>query len=162
MKHYTPKQVNLMKQEIRKGKPLPLIAKDLSREWNRPYQGIYSKVVVLSKKTYKINKTWEASERKAVVPDVKAPRPSIIQETLDFTPLLGSLIKTFSVKEEQVIEKVCNDIIETSTFEDSNKVFEIIKEPTEICIEVPTGNISFIGTPNRVVIYSDHVRYYYN
>jgi hypothetical protein len=36
------------------------------------------------------------------------------------------------------------------------------QETAEICIEVPTGNISFIGTPSRVVIYSDHVRYYYN
>lgn len=161
MKHYTPKQVNLIKQEIRTGKPPKLIAQDLSKEWGKTFQGLYTKVLLLSKKTYKINNTWEAPKRKAVVAP-KAPRPAIVQETINFTPLEGSLIETFSVKEEEVITEVCNDILNIPVVEDSYEIDEPAQEPAEIGIEVPVNNVAFIGTPSRIVIYKDHVRYYYS
>jgi hypothetical protein len=68
-------------------------------------------------------------------------------------------------KEEVILAKQDDVIVgkEELTIEEFSKIWDgPQQEPAEICIEVPTGNISFIGTPSRVVIYSDHVRYYYN
>ena len=64
MKQYTPKQINEIKQQIRTGKPLPIIADDLAKEWERPVSGVYSKVFTLSKNTRKINNTWKGPARR--------------------------------------------------------------------------------------------------
>jgi hypothetical protein len=155
MKHYTAKQVNEIKQEIRTGKPLPIIAEDLSQSWKRPVSGIYTKVLQLSKLTRKINNTYTGPtkrrrKKKTVVK--KEPGTIIPPHLWDMTDE-GEVVL---IKQEDVIvgkepEQEC--IPDPVMYE---------QEPAEICIEVPTGNISFIGTPSRVVIYSDHVRYYYN
>jgi hypothetical protein len=166
MKHYTPKQVNLIKQEIRTGKPPKLIAQDLSKEWGKTFQGLYTKVLLLSKKTYKINNTWKESQKKAIIAPVKAPRPAVVQETIDFTPLQGGVLDTFTLDEKEVITDICNEIIETPAFEDSHENVETVEQlPAQIeveGIEVPASHITFVGTPSRVVIYKDHVRYYYS
>lgn len=150
MKHYTPKEVNLIKQEIRTGKPLPLIADDLAKQWGRPRQGLYTKIVTLSRKTYKINK-WDGPTRKFEKPI----RPATVQETINFTPMPDSVLESFDKKEKEVIKEVCEDIINIQ--EDL-----IVQQPAEIGIEVPTNDVAFVGTPSKVVIYKDHVRYYYS
>jgi hypothetical protein len=155
MKHYTAKQVNEIKQEIRTGKPLPIIAEDLSQSWKRPVSGIYTKVLQLSTLTRKINNTYTGPtkrrrKKKTVVnKEIGTPIPPHLWDVTD----QGEVVL---IKQEDVIvgkepEQEC--IPEPIVYE---------QEPAEICIEVPTGNISFIGTPSRVVIYSNHVRYYYN
>ena len=58
MKHYTPKQINQIKQEIRTGKPVAIIADELAKEWKRPVAGVYGKVLRLSKMTRKIVNTY--------------------------------------------------------------------------------------------------------
>ena len=156
MKHYTPKQVNLIKQEIRTGKPPKLIAQDLAREWGRSYQGLYNKVLLLARQTYKINNTWEESQKKTIKV-IKAPIPAVVQETIDFTPLEGGLLETFTVQEEEVITDICKEIIE------KEETCEQLPAEIEVeGIEVPASNVAFVGTPSRVVIYKDHVRYYYS
>jgi hypothetical protein len=152
MKHYTPKEVNLIKREIRTGKPLPLIADDLAKEWGRPRQGLYTKVVTLSRKTYKINK-WDGPTRKVEKP----VRPAIVQETIDFTPMSDSLLESFEEKEKEAIVDICEGIINLP------KEQPIVQQqPAEIGIEVPVNDVAFVGTPSKVVIYKDHVRYYYS
>lgn len=150
MKHYTPKQVNEIKQQIRTGKPLPLIADDLATEWERPSSGIYSKAVALARNTRKINNTWSGPSKR----EKKKLRPTSVQQLIDFTPMPGSLLDATDDKSELILKEICEEIIDKSD--------EIVREPAEIGIDVPVGNISFIGTPSRVVVYPDHVRYYYN
>ena len=150
MKHYTPKQVNEIKQQIRTGKPLPLIADDLATEWERPSSGIYSKAVALARNTRKINNTWSGPSKR----EKTKLRPTSVQQLIDFTPMPGSLLDITDDKSEFILKEICEEIIDKSD--------EIVREPAEIGIDVPVGNISFIGTPSRVVIYPDHVRYYYN
>ena len=65
----------------------------------------------------------------------------------------GSLLDVTDNKSEVILKEICEEIVEKS---------EIKQQPAEIGIEVPPTNISFNGVPSRVVIYSDHVRYYYN
>jgi hypothetical protein len=154
MKHYTPKQINQIKQEIRTGKPVAIIADDLAKEWNRPVAGVYSKVLRLSKMTRKIVNTYEGPTKRPYVRK-KAPRPAIIQEavTMDFQPMPGSLwdldIETSKVP---VVQEICEEIVHPN----------IERQPAEIGIEVPASIISFTDTPKKVVIYSDHIRYYFN
>ena len=82
MKHYSPKQINQIKQEVRTGKPLSIIADELAAEWGRPLSGVYTKVVRLSKQTRKINKTWTGPTRKPMARKAKAPRPAAVQEVI--------------------------------------------------------------------------------
>jgi hypothetical protein len=147
MKHYTPKQVNEIKQQIRTGKPLPIIAEDLAIEWERPSSGIYSKAVALARNTRKITNTWTGPTKKTKL------RPTIVQQSIDFDLMPGSLLDATDNKSEVILKEICEEIVEKS---------EIKQQPAEIGIEVPPTNISFNGIPSRVVIYSDHVRYYYN
>ena len=147
MKHYTPKQVNEIKQQIRTGKPLPIIAEDLAIEWERPSSGIYSKAVALARNTRKITNTWAGPTKKTKL------RPTIVQQSIDFDLLPGSLLDVTDNKSKFILKEICEEIVDKS---------EIKQQPAEIGIEVPPTNISFNGIPSRVVIYSDHVRYYYN
>ena len=147
MKHYTPKQVNEIKQQIRTGKPLPIIAEDLAVEWERPSSGIYSKAVALARNTRRITNTWTGPTKKTKL------RPTIVQQSIDFDLMPGSLLDATNDKSEVILKEICEEIVEKS---------EIKQQPAEIGIEVPPTNISFNGIPSRVVIYSDHVRYYYN
>jgi len=147
MKHYTPKQVNEIKQQIRTGKPLPIIAEDLAVEWERPSSGIYSKAVALARNTRRITNTWTGPTKKTKL------RPTIVQQSIDFDLMPGSLLDVTDNKSEVILKEICEEIVEKS---------EIKQQPAEIGIEVPPTNISFNGIPSRVVIYSDHVRYYYN
>jgi hypothetical protein len=156
MKHYTPKEVNLIKREIRTGKPLPLIADDLAKEWGRPRQGLYTKVVTLSRKTYKINK-WDGPTRKVEKP----AKPSIVQETINFTPMNESLLEGFDDEEKEVIVDISKGIINLPKEEPVTEPV-IEQQPAEIGIEVPVNDVAFVGTPSKVVIYKDHVRYYYS
>ena len=64
MKHYTPKQINQIKQEIRTGKPLAIIADELAKEWKRPVSGVYNKVLTLSKMTRKIKNVYVGPVRR--------------------------------------------------------------------------------------------------
>lgn len=139
MRHYTLKQINQIKQEIRTGKPISLIAEDLSTEWQRSVGGVYSKVWQLAKQTRKITTKWDGPTRRS------AKRSKAI--VMD--PLPGSLWDI--VPNGEIVEQ-----------ESIPENIESVQDSADICIEVPTGNISFVGTPSRIVIYGDHVRYYYN
>lgn len=175
MGHYTPKEVNLIKREIRTGKPAYLIADELSKQWGRSREGLYSKALALSKKTYKIRK-WEGPTKiKAKIE--KPVRPAIVQEVINFTPMPGSVLENLEVKqkEQDVIQEVCQDImnlVTPSQLEDNfnNRIEEIVtdieaqQQPAEIevGIEIPVTDLAFVGVPSKVVVYKDHVRYYYS
>lgn len=162
MKQYTPKQVNIIKQEIRTGKPLPLIARDLAIEWGRPLKGIYGKVVTLSRKTYKINNTWKDDSR--VPAEIKSPiRPADAQQTIDFTPLEGGMLDSFTIDEQEVITDICKEIINDAEVVTEENIVEQLPAQIEVeGIEVPVNDVAFVGTPSKVVIYKDHIRYYYS
>ena len=164
MKHYTPKQINQIKQEIRTGKPVAIIADELAKEWKRPTAGVYIKVLKLSKMTRKINNTYTGPTKRPYVRK-KAPRPAIIQEavTMEFQPMPGSLWENFDKRMEEitadiesnkvpVVQEICEEILDKP----------VERQSAEIGIEVPVSSMSFTGAPSRVVIYSDHVRYYFN
>ena len=155
MKAYTPKEVNEIKQEIRTGKPISIIADNLSKAWSRPLAGIYTKIWKLSKSTKKIKNSYTGPVRKPYKTRATL-RPAIASQL--------PLTWTLNEKEEVILKDICEEIInkEELTVDEFSKIWDAPKEPADICIEVPTENISFIGTPSRVVIYSDHVRYYYN
>jgi hypothetical protein len=159
MKHYTPKQVNEIKQQIRTGKPLPIIAEDLAVEWERPSSGIYSKAVALARNTRRITNTWTGPTKKTKL------RPTIVQQSIDFDLMPGSLLDATNDKSEVILKEICEEIVDKEfvTVDEFKEIWNAPKqEPAEIGIEVPPTNISFNGIPSRVVIYSDHVRYYYN
>jgi hypothetical protein len=164
MKHYTPKQINQIKQEIRTGKPVAIIADELAKEWKRPVAGVYGKVLRLSKMTRKIVNTYEGPTKRPYVRK-KAPRPAIVKEAviMDFDPMPGSLWDNFDKRMEEivadidakqvpVVQEICEEIIHP----------DIERQPAEIGIEVPASVVSFTDTPKKVVIYSDHIRYYFN
>jgi hypothetical protein len=164
MKHYTPKQINQIKQEIRTGKPVAIIADELAKEWKRPVAGVYGKVLRLSKMTRKITNTYTGPTKRPYVRK-KAPRPAIVQEalTMDFEPMPGSVLENFNnrvkeivadieAKQVPVVQEICEEILEKP----------IERQPAEIGIEVPVGVMSFTGVPNRIVVYADHVRYYFD
>jgi hypothetical protein len=160
MKHYTSKQINEIKQEIRTGKPVAIIADELATRWGRPLGGVYTKVLRLSKQTRKIVKTYAGPVKRTK----KAPRPDIVQQSIEFTPLEGSLMENFDKRIEEIIQdieateaaqavqEICEEIV--------NKPIE--RQPAEIGIEVPVGVMSFTGVPSRIVVYPDHVRYYFD
>jgi hypothetical protein len=163
MKQYTPKQINQIKQEIRTGKPVAIIADELAKEWKRPVSGVYTKVLALSKMTRKIKNVYVGPVRRPY--KKRAPRPAIIQEavTMEFQPMPGSLWDNFDKRMEEitadieankvpVVQEICEEILERP----------IDRQPAEIGIEVPASIISFTDTPKKVVIYSDHIRYYFN
>ena len=164
MKHDSPKQINQIKQEVRTGKPLSIIADELAAEWGRPLAGVYTKVVRLSKQTRKINKTWTGPTRKPMARKAKAPRPAAVQEVIDFEPLPGSLMHNFDKRIVEIIEdieateaaqavkEICEEIVEKP----------IERQPAEIGIEVPVGVMAFTGVPSKIVVYQDHVRYYFD
>jgi hypothetical protein len=164
MKHYTPKQINQIKQEIRTGKPVAIIADELAKEWKRPVSGVYSKVLRLSKMTRKIVNTYEGPTKRPYVRK-KALRPAVVQEAIEmeFQPMPGSLWDNFDKRIEEiaadidankvpVVQEICEEIVEKP----------IERQPAEIGIEVPVGVMAFTGTPSRIVVYSDHVRYYFD
>lgn len=164
MKHYTPKQINQIKQEIRTGKPVAIIADELAKEWKRPVAGVYGKVLRLSKQTRKIVNTYEGPTKRPYVRK-KAPRPAIVQEavTMEFQPMPGSLWDNFDKRIEEiaadieanqvpVVKEICEEILEKP----------IERLPAGIGIEVPVGVMSFTGVPSRIMVFTDHVRYYFN
>ena len=163
MKQYTAKQINQIKQEIRTGKPVAIISDELAKEWKRPIGGVYTKVLTLSKMTRKIKNSYTGPVRKPYVKK-KAPRPAIVQEavTMEFQPMPGSLWDNFDKRMEEltadietnkvpVVQEICEEIVHPN----------IERQPAEIGIEVPASIVSFTDTPSKVVIYSDHVRYYF-
>ena len=153
MKHYTPKQINEIKQEIRTGKPAIIIADDLAKRWGRPSSGIYYKAIQLAKQTRKIKNDYVGPTKRVRVKKAKKENTAIIPPHL------------WSINDEKEIVLVKQDDVIVGKEPEQEFIPEPVtyeQETAEICIEVPTGNISFIGTPSRVVIYSDHVRYYYN
>lgn len=162
MKHYTAKQINEIKQEIRTGKPVAIIADELSAQWGRPVAGVYGKVLKLSKLTRKINKTYNGPVKRPRTR--KAPRPaSVEQVVMNLDPMPGSLMDNFNKRIQEIVEdieateaaqavhEICEEIV--------NKPIE--RQPAEIGIELPAGVMSFTGTPSKVVVYADHVRYYF-
>jgi hypothetical protein len=163
MKHYTPKEVNRIKQEIRTGKPLPIIADELSEEFDRPLSGMYTKIILLAKQTRKINSTWTGANNRKRGRKPKAVQ-TVNQEIIEFEPLPGSLMDNFDKRVIEIIEdieateaaqavrEICEEIVEKP----------IERQPAEIGIEVPVGVMSFTGVPNRIVVYADHVRYYFD
>jgi hypothetical protein len=164
MKHYTPKQINQIKQEIRTGKPVAIIADELAKEWKRPIGGVYHKVLALSKMTRKIVNTYKGPTKRPYVRK-KTLRPAVVQETItmDFEPMPGSILENFNKRIEEivadidakqvpVVQELCEEIVDKP----------IERQPADIGIEVPASIVSFTDTPKKVVIYSDHVRYYFN
>lgn len=162
MKHYTAKQINEIKQEIRTGKPIAIIAHELASRWGRPLSGLYGKVLKLSKLTRKINKTYSGPTKRPRVR--KAPKPASVEQVImNLDPMPGSLMDNFNKRIEEIIEdieanqipvvqEICEEIVE--------KPME--RQPAEIGIEVPVGVMSFTGVPSRIVVFQDHVRYYFD
>ena len=162
MKHYTAKQINEIKQEIRTGKPIAIIAHELASRWGRPLSGLYGKVLKLSKLTRKINKTYSGPTKRPRIR--KAPKPASVEQVImNLDPMPGSLMDNFNKRIEEIIEdieanqipvvqEICEEIIE--------KPME--RQPAEIGIEVPVGVMSFTGVPSRIIVYPDHVRYYFD
>jgi hypothetical protein len=159
MKHYTSKQINEIKQEIRTGKPIAIIADELAKEWGRPLGGVYTKVLRLSKQTRKIVKTYNGPSKKARVR--KAPRPAVV---MNFDPLPGSLFDNFNKRVEEIVEDVkannAQPILQEICEEIVDKPIERL--PAGIGIEVPVGVMSFTGVPSRIMVFTDHVRYYFD
>lgn len=163
MKHYTPKQINQIKQEIRTGKPVAIIADELAKEWGRPVGGIYTKVLRLSKQTRKITNTYVGPTKKARARKVSkpAPRPAVI---MNFDPMPGSLFENYNqrvgeivedikaTKAQSIVQEICEEIVHPN----------VEVQPAEIGIEVPVGVMSFTGVPSRIMVYPDHVRYYFD
>jgi hypothetical protein len=132
MKHYTPKQINQIKQEIRTGKPVAIIADELAKEWKRPVAGVYGKVLRLSKMTRKIVNTYEGPAKRPYVRK-KAPRPAVIQErvTMEFQPMPGSLWDNFDKR----VEEIAADI-EASKVPVVQEICEqIVDKPIERCLQ---------------------------
>ena len=161
MKHYTAKQINEIKQEIRTGKPVAIIADELATLWGRPVAGVYSKVLRLSKQTRKINHTYNGPAKRPRTR--KALRPAKVQEVIEFEPLPGSLMDNFDKRMEEivadidakqvpVVQEICEEIIHP----------DIERQPAEIGIEVPVGVMAFTGVPSKIMVFSDHVRYYFD
>ena len=162
MKHYTAKQINEIKQEIRTGKPIAIIAHELASRWGRPLSGLYGKVLKLSKLTRKINKTYSGPTKRPRIR--KAPKPASVEQVImNLDPMPGSLMDNFNKRIEEIIEdieanqipvvqEICEEIVE--------KPME--RQPAEIGIEVPVGVMSFTGVPSRIVVFQDHVRYYFD
>lgn len=164
MKHYTPKQINQIKQEIRTGKPVAIIADELAKEWKRPVSGVYSKVLRLSKMTRKIVNTYTGPTKRPYVRK-KTLRPAVVQETItmDFEPMPGSVLENFDKRIEEIVadidakqvpavQEICEEIVDKP----------IERLPAGIGIEVPVGAMSFTGVPSRIMVFTDHVRYYFN
>lgn len=162
MKHYSPKQINEIKQEIRTGKPLAIIADELAAQWGRPVSGVYTKVVRLAKQTRKINKTWVGPTRKPRAK--KASRPAVVEQVVMNLVTETQLEQNFKDRVEEIVadieSKQAIDIVQEICEEIVEKPIE--REPAEIGIEVPVGVMAFTGTPSRIVVYSDHVRYYFD
>ena len=163
MKHYTAKQINEIKQEIRTGKPVAIIADELATLWGRPVAGVYGKVLKLSKLTRKIAKTYNGPTKRPRVR--KAPRPrSVEQVVMNLDPMPGSLMDNFNKRIQEIVE----DIEATEAAQAVKEICEEIvekpmeRQPAEIGIEVPVGVMSFTGVPSRIVVYSDHIRYYFD
>lgn len=144
MKHYSTNEIIEIKREIRKGKPVGIIANELSIKWGRPINGIYSKIWKLSKQTRKIKSDYTGPKRKPYAK--RAPKPAI-----------ASNIEIWGWDEEgqAIVKEICEDIVNAGIEEQEVAV-------AEIGIELPADSISFVGKPTRVVVYSDHVRYYFN
>jgi hypothetical protein len=163
MKHYTPKQINEIKQEIRTGKPVPVIAEELATIWKRPVKGVYTKVLRLSKQTRKINNTWTGPTRKPIAK--KAPRPAAVEQVvMNLEPLPGSLMQNFDNRIKEIIEDIEAAEAAQAVHEICEEIVSkpIERQPAEIGIEVPVGTMSFTGVPSRIVVYQDHVRYYFD
>lgn len=143
---YTAKEINYIKEEIRTGKPISIIADNLCVEFDRPIGGVYAKVWKLAKSTKKINKNYIGPARR---PHVRKLRPTMAKEIPD--------LWSFNEKEEIVMKEICEEIINK---EEPN--IPVVQETANIGIEIPADSITFTGKPSKVVIYSDHVRYYYN
>lgn len=162
MKHYSPKQINQIKQEVRTGKPLSIIADELAAEWGRPLSGVYTKVVRLSKQTRKINKTWNGPTRKPIAK--RAPKPAVVEQVVmnlvtepqleqNFKDRVEEIVADIESKQAMaVVQEICEEIVEKP----------IERKPAEIGIEVPVGVMAFTGTPSKIVVYQDHVRYYFD
>ena len=105
----TSKQINQIKQEIRTGKPVAIIADELAKEWKRPVNGVYHKVLRLSKMTRKIVNTYEGPTKRPYVRK-KAPRPAIVKEavTMDFDPMPGSLWDNFDKRMEEIAADIAS------------------------------------------------------
>jgi hypothetical protein len=145
MRSYTLKEINKIKLQIRTGKPISIIADDLAKEWGRTVTGVYAKVWKISKSTKKIKDDYKGPLRK---PTMKKLRPGIASQI----PYIWDI----NENEELVLKEICEEIV--------NKEEESVidQKPADIGIEVPVSSITFTGTPSKVVIYKDHVRYYYN
>lgn len=164
MKHYSPKQINQIKQEIRTGKPLPIIADELAAEWNRPVSGVYTKVLILSKQTRKINKTYSGPTRRPYTSTKRKLRPAAVDQVVmnlitepqleqNFKDRIEDIVAEIKPKQAiNVVQEICEEIV--------SKPIE--REPAEIGIEVPVGVMAFTGTPSKIVVYQDHVRYYFD
>jgi hypothetical protein len=161
MKHYTPKEVNRIKQEIRTGKPLPIIADELSVEFDRPLSGLYTKIVLLARQTRKIHNTWTGPSRKSY--KKRASKKDSVEQVVmnlvtepqlerNFKDRIEEIVEEIDSKQISVVQEICEEIVEKP----------IERQPAEIGIEVPVGVMSFVGTPNRIVVYQDHVRYYFD
>jgi hypothetical protein len=159
MKHYTAKQINEMKQEIRTGKPVAIIADELALIWGRPLKGVYNKLLSLSKLTRKMTNTYTGPTKRPRAR--KAPRPAVI---MNFDPLEGSLFSNYEKRVEEIVEDIKSTKAQAVVQEICEEIIEkpLEKQPAEIGIEVPANLISFNISPSKVVVYSDHVRYYFN
>jgi flagellar biosynthesis/type III secretory pathway protein FliH len=70
----------------------------------------------------------------------------------NFDKRMEEIAADIEAKQVPVVQEICEEILEKP----------IERQPAEIGIEVPASIVSFTDTPKKVVIYSDHIRYYFN
>jgi len=70
----------------------------------------------------------------------------------NFKDRIEEIVADIDSKQIPVVQEICEEIVEKP----------IERQPAEIGIEVPVGVMSFVGTPSRIVVYQDHVRYYFD
>jgi len=76
----------------------------------------------------------------------------------------GSLMDNFEKRIVEIIE----DIEATEAAQAVKDICEEIvskpieRQPAEIGIEVPVGVMAFTGVPSKIIVFSDHIRYYFD
>jgi hypothetical protein len=101
--------------------------------------------------------------RRPKVRKKKGLRPAIVEQQLMFEPMPGSVLDNFDKKMEKIVadidvnqvpvlKEICEEIIDKP----------IERQPAEIGIEVPVGVMAFTGVPSKIMVFSDHVRYYFD
>jgi hypothetical protein len=134
VRFYTTEEIKAIEHELINNSNnvfLTEIAEDLGKKFNRPFDGMLSKVHQVKRKLSKNNiiQVDEFQYRKSINPNKKPVDRPVIKKSL-----------------HTLIEKPLHTVIE--------------KQPTDIGVDVPHG-MTFEGKPKRITLHSDHFRIYF-